>query len=91
MQVCNSSDYRSDTSITTDINTDDPSPQEYVSHSRSHTISDTELDCQVAKLKKTQGLSQKERRTALRKRGKTKGLLVSNRKRWQPDRNYWAV
>ena len=52
MQVCNSSDYRSDTSITTDIDTDDPSRQEYVSHSRSHTISDMELDCQVAKLKK---------------------------------------
>ena len=43
---------RSDTSITTDIDTDDEIRSQMLSHSRSHTISNMELDCEVARLKK---------------------------------------
>ena len=38
--------------MTTDIDTDDGIRCEKVSHSRSHTVSDTELDCELARLKK---------------------------------------
>ena len=51
-QVCESSDGRSDTSITSDIDTDDGIRSPKWSNSKSYTISDTELDYAVAKLKR---------------------------------------
>ena len=38
--------------MTTDIDTDDGIRCENVSHSKSHTVSDTELECELARLKK---------------------------------------
>ena len=46
------SDGRSDTSVTSDICTDDGIRNEYFNNSRCHTISDTELECVVARSKK---------------------------------------
>ena len=49
-QVNESSDCRNDTLETSDIDSDQAVANERCSHSRSHTVSDTELDCAVAKL-----------------------------------------
>ena len=51
-QVCKSSYCRSDTSITSDICTDDGIGIGNFNNSRSHTISDTELQCVVTHSKK---------------------------------------
>ena len=78
VQVWESSDCRSDTSLTSDVGTDDPSAGYREMHSRSHTISDTELDVVVAKQKKKKVYRKKRgqtRRTPTVQNIHTKGYL----------------